>query len=131
MMLKDGIPEDITKLMYYINSSACTVRPPYRINEIDHMIKALIHKGDFEDVINRPRPMSSMYNVKGVPQGAPTSPVLSLLGLHNSVFDRPGIETLMYADDGLYYGDIANTPLITPNTGIAKGNIRFHPDKSS
>jgi len=129
-MTKDLIPHNIVKLFYYINTCACTIKAPYRINEFEHMMKALIHKGKYDEVVNHPRPLSYMYRVRGVPQGAPTSPTLSLLGLHDSILDRPGINTIMYADDGLYYGDLSNTPLITPNSGIVSANIRFHPDKS-
>jgi len=128
-MIKDGIPHNIVKLFYYINTCACTVKPPYKLNEFEHMMKALIHKGSYEEVITHPRPLSYMYRIRGVPQGAPTSPSTSLLGLHNSILDRPGIDTVMYADDGLYYGDLGNTPLITPNSGIVSANIRFNLEK--
>lgn len=129
-MSEDGIPHNIVKLFYYINTCACTVKPPYRLNEFEHMMKALIHKGSYMEVVQHPRPLSYMYRVRGVPQGAPTSPTLSLLGLHDSILDRPGINTIMYADDGLYYGDLGDTPLITPNSGIVSANIRFNIQKS-
>lgn len=35
----------------------------------------------------------------------------------------------MYADDGLYYGDI-DQPIITPNSGMLEGNIYFNLAKS-
>lgn len=93
------------------------------------MMKKLIHKGNnLEEVVKAPRPLSYMYRVRGVPQGAPTSPVLASLALHESILDR-GVETIMYADDGLYYGEI-NQPLITPNSGIVTANIRFNLEKS-
>jgi hypothetical protein len=74
--------------------------------------------------------MSSMYSLRGVPQGAPTSPLLASIILPGSIIGRPGIETVAYADDGLYYGNISDTPLITPNTGMVKGNIYFNLDKT-
>jgi hypothetical protein len=129
-MTKDLIPHNIVKLFYYINTCACLVKPPYRLNEFEHMMKSLIHKGSYDEVISHPRPLSYMYRVRGVPQGAPTSPSLSLLGLHDSILDRPGINTIMYADDGLYYGDLKDTPLITPNSGIVSANISFNHKKS-
>lgn len=129
-MTKDLIPHNIVKLFYYINTCACMVKAPFRLNEFEHMMKALIHKGSYKEVIEHPRPLSYMYRVRGVPQGAPTSPTLSLLGLHNSILDRPGIDTIMYADDGLYYGDLTSIPLITPNSGIVSANIRFNLEKS-
>lgn len=129
-MIKDGIPHNLVKLFYYINTCACNVKPPFKLNEFEHMMKKLLHKGNYMEVITHPRPFSYMYRVRGVPQGSPTSPAMSLLGLHNSILDRPGIETIMYADDGLYYGDLKNTPLITPNSGIVSANIRFNLEKS-
>jgi len=88
-------------------------------------MKKLIHQGkSIHEVVTSPRPLSYMYRVRGVPQGAPTSPVLACLALHESVLDR-GMSTIMYADDGLYYGKI-NQPIITPNSGIVTANIRFN-----
>lgn len=104
-MQKDGIPNNIVKLFYYINTCACTVKPPYKLNEFEHRMKALLHSGTPNQVIYQTRPVSYMYRVRGVPQGAPTI-TCSLLGLHNSILDRPNIKTVMYADDGLYYGDL-------------------------
>jgi retron-type reverse transcriptase len=124
-----GVPHNIVKRLYYINSCAVTVKPPYRLNEYESTIKKLVHKQDFEGVINAPRPISYMYRLRGVPQGAPTSPVLANIGLHNSILDRPGLKTIMYADDGIYYGDI-NQPVITPNSGIVSANIHFNLNKS-
>lgn len=76
-----------------------------------------------------PRPISYMYRAHGIPQGAPTSPIMSTLTLENSILDR-GMETIMYADDGLYYGDI-DQPIITPNSGMVTNNIKFNLSKSS
>lgn len=128
-LIKMGTPANIVQMLYYINTCACKVKPPYLINEFEHMMKRLIHKNaSFDEVIKAPRPISYMYRVRGVPQGAPTSPVLASLALHGSVLDR-GVETIMYADDGLYYGEI-NQPLITPNSNLVTANIAFHPEKS-
>jgi len=124
-----GVPANIVKRLYYINTCACNVKPPYMINEFEHMMKKLLHKNaSFEEVVQHPRPISYMYRVRGVPQGSPTSPVLSTLALHESILDR-GVETIMYADDGLYYGNI-NQPLITPNSGMVTANISFNTSKS-
>jgi retron-type reverse transcriptase len=41
---------------------------------------------------------------RGVPQGGPISPLLSLLCLEE-LFNRKEFETLMYADDGLFYSN--------------------------
>lgn len=130
-MIHDRIPAYYVRLFYYINTCACTVKPPFRINEFEHMMKKLIHQGSYDEVINHPRPLSYMYRIRGVPQGSPTSPAMSLLGLHHSILDREGLETVMYADDGLYYGDLKRIPIITPNSGMVTGNIHFNLDKSS
>lgn len=43
--------------------------------------------------------------VRGVPQGSPISPLLSLLALEETLFrEFPG-QVIMYADDGVLYGD--------------------------
>lgn len=130
-MILDRIPPYLVRQFYYINTCACNVKPPYRINEFEHMMKKLIHQGSYEEVINHPRPLSYMYRIRGVPQGSPTSPAMSLLGLHHSILDREGLETVMYADDGLYYGDLTGKPIITPNSGMVTGNIHFNLSKSS
>lgn len=128
-LIKAHVPANIVQLLYYINTCACKVKSPYRLNEFEHMMKKLIHKGSsIREVVTAPRPISYMYRVRGVPQGAPTSPVLACLALHGSILDR-GMETVMYADDGLYYGQI-NQPIITPNSGMVTGNIYFNLSKS-
>jgi hypothetical protein len=50
----------------------------------------------------------------GVPQGAPTSPLLSLLAT-NTMFKFKGINCLMYADDGILY---SNKPFGTFGDGV-------------
>lgn len=114
--------------MYLINTSACTVKPPYKLNEFEEKMKALFRQYKLDDILTHPRPMSAAYRVKGVPQGAPTSPILSTLALEGSILDR-GVDTIMYADDGIYYGNI-DVPLITPNSNIIDANIYFNLAKS-
>jgi hypothetical protein len=83
-----------------------------------------------DEVINAPRPLSYAYRARGVPQGAPTSPLLSTLLLPGSILDRPGLKSIMYADDGLYFGNISDIPIITPNSGMVTSNIYFNHAKS-
>lgn len=129
-MIEMGIPYNIVQRLYYINTCAVKVKSPYKLNEFEHMMKTLLHKGaSFEEIVKHNRPLSYMYRIRGVPQGAPTSPVLANIGLHNSILDRPGLNTVMYADDGLYYGEI-NQPIITPNSGMVTANIAFNTSKS-
>lgn len=128
-LIEKEVPVNIVRLLYYINTCAVNVKPPYLLNEFEHMMKRLLHKNStFKDVVEAPRPLSYMYRVKGVPQGAPTSPVLSTLALEGSILDR-GVDCVMYADDGIYYGDI-NQPLITPNSNMVTANISFNTEKS-
>jgi len=76
--------------------------------------------------------------LKGVPQGAPFSPLLSLIALNQTIFRlRPQYhEALMYADDGLLYGDglvdfkQGLGPWPSYNPEIAEAGIRIHPGKS-
>lgn len=106
------------------------MKHPYKLNEFEEKMKGLITTGKtMEEVVKSPRPLSYMYRVRGVPQGAPTSPVLATLGLEGAIIDRPGLNCIMYADDGLYYGDI-NQPVITPNSGMVSANIYFNLEKS-
>jgi len=91
-------------------------------------MKSLLKDHKLEEALTSPRPLSYMYRVRGTPQGAPTSPVLGNLALENSILDR-GVKAIMYADDGLYYGEI-DQPLITPNNGIVSANIHFNLSKS-
>jgi hypothetical protein len=129
ILIKSHVPSNIVQLLYYINTCACIVKEPYKLNEFEHMMKRLIHeKKGIKEVVMHPRPISYMYRVRGVPQGAPTSPALAALALHNSVLDR-GMNTIMYADDGMYYGNI-DQPIITPNSGIVSANIEFNHKKS-
>jgi len=97
------------------------------------MIKGLIHKKSYKEIVEMPLPYSSLYQVRGLPQGSPTSPFLSCLVLREFILRFPNVQ---YADDGLYYGDLldeeGNTrnPIITPNTDMVKSNIYFNLDKS-
>lgn len=50
---------------------------------------------------------SCRYMTKGMPQGSPTSPFLSILAesaAFNS-FVHPGVQRIAYADDGIVYAD--------------------------
>jgi hypothetical protein len=105
------------------------MRPPYRLNEFENTIRRMIHEGKtLDEVVETPRPISYMYRIRGLPQGAPTSPLLCSLALEDSIMGR-GPKTLMYADDGIYYGDI-DQPLITPNSNMVSANIHFNVEKS-
>lgn len=139
-LIQKGVPVNLVRQLYYINCSACVIKPPYRLNEFENMMKKLIMDNrDPDEVINHPRPISYMYRMKGVPQGAPTSPLLATIVLENSILDRRGLTAIMYADDGIYYGDFTDgytgnerhtIPIITPNSGMVTANIFFNHEKS-
>jgi hypothetical protein len=128
-LLSKGVPVNIVRGLHYLNLSSFVLKPPYLLNEFENTLKALITKGrNPDEVINSPRPISYSYRARGVPQGAPTSPLLASITLEGSIFDR-GIPCVMYADDGLYYGKIENEP-ITPNSGMVTHNVHFNLNKS-
>jgi hypothetical protein len=131
-LLQKGVPVQLVRQLYYINSSAVKLPRKVRLNEFEHMIKGLIQRGGTPDeVIMHPRPIGYTTRLRGVPQGAPTSPLLATLCLEGSILDRPDLPAVMYADDGLYYGDnIEDIPKITPNSGIVTANIHFNLDKT-
>lgn len=104
-LLKRGVPPQIARMLYFINTCAVTLPKKVRMNEFEHMMKGLLHKDATPDeIINHPRPLSYMYRVRGVPQGAPTSPFLGNIALDGPILSR-GLDAIQYADDGLYYGD--------------------------
>lgn len=131
-LLEKGIPTGLVKQLYYINTVAVKLKPPYLLNEFEHMMKKLLPHGNPDEVIKAPKPMSYMYRVRGVPQGAPTSPLLATLALEKSILDRPNLGSKMYADDGLYYGDFRKLDYspVVPNSGITSANIHFNLSKS-
>lgn len=111
--------------LYSINSSAVSLKPPYKLDESQALYRKQLYKrmAQFADV---PAAWSYFDNesfmqhletaeqgprMVGVPQGAATSTTLATILLKNSVFRIPWYNhsearTLMYADDGLFYGDI-------------------------
>jgi len=123
------VPENIVRFLYYINSCAVSCKAPYRLNEHEHKVNKLLHSGaTIDEVVDHPRPISYMYRLRGVPQGSPTSPLLASLCLEGSILDR-GMDTIMYADDGLYYGDLKGKPLITPQSNMVSANVYFNMNK--
>lgn len=129
ILIKKGIPVHLVRQLYYINASAVKLKGERKLNEFEHMMKKLIMNNSSPDeVINHNRPMSYMYRLRGVPQGANTSPLLASLILEDGILNR-GMEAVMYADDGIYYGNL-DQPIITPNSGMLEGNIYFNLGKS-
>lgn len=42
---------------------------------------------------------------RGLPQGLPTSPILTVLALEEMLVKRSKFNVIMYADDGIFYGN--------------------------
>lgn len=124
-----GVPVNIVRQLYIINTSPVSLKKT-KLNEFEHMMKRLLHKGSWDEIINHPRPLSYRYRVRGAPQGAPTSPVLATITMDGSVLGRPGMKAVVYADDGLYYDIEPGTPVMTPNSGMVESNVYFNLDKS-
>lgn len=133
MLSKIKVPTGVRAMLYYFNSSPCIVRPPYLMNEHEHTLKRLHHKNMGCQELYMSTKDKTYSKIFGVPQGAPTSPALANLAMHESILSRPTqgnpLESLAYADDGLWYGNITQ-PLITPNTGMVRGNITINTNKS-
>jgi hypothetical protein len=65
---------------------------------------------------------------EGVPQGAPFSPILSILALVEPLMKV--VKTLMYADDGLIYGENLPDEPFPVSDEIKEANINMHEGKS-
>jgi len=65
---------------------------------------------------------------QGVPQGTPIAPIVSILALVEPL--QKVRNTVMYADDGLIYGDEIENPVFPDSDLIKEANIIQHPDKS-
>jgi hypothetical protein len=141
-LIEYQVPINIVRQLYIINTSPILLKKA-RLNEFEQMMKSLLHKGaTWDEIINHPRPISYRYRVRGVPQGAPTSPVLATITMRESITERfrgsaiygddsnINIKSVVYADDGLYYGTIGDTPILTPNSQQVTANIQFNIEKS-
>jgi hypothetical protein len=93
----------------YLNSA----QPTY-IKTTFGSAKQNLEKIEALDVYNKPQydydRSLKKYTLKmfGVPQGSPLSPLLATLGLANHMTEQ--YDCIMYADDGLFYGDNIKIP---------------------
>lgn len=68
---------------------------------------------------------------EGVPQGAPTSPLLATLALQDTLFNiHNKFKTIMYADDGLIHGDDVMVSDLMEKEEWKQSGIEIHPEKS-
>jgi hypothetical protein len=68
------------------------------------------------------------YQVMGVPQGTPISPILSILSLIPGLMNKRA--TVMYADDGLIHGNCLGDTPFPLNAEIIDSNINQNKKKS-
>jgi len=66
---------------------------------------------------------------EGVPQGTPISPILSILALEGTIIS-PERATLMYADDGVIYGNNLKDDPFPTGDHIIRANIARNDKKS-
>ena len=79
-------------------------------------------------VVTHEKPTANPY---GLPQGSPTSPILSVLGLIGTIiFKGKKVFSVLYADDGLYYGDFNGKPTGLRGKEKKLANIRVAEEKS-
>lgn len=110
------VPKDIADWLHEVNQNAPTLPSETKLNEYAAWFKQNVR---FErrlvsgsaNVINQHGKFEINYMNKGVPQGAPTSPLLSCLALIPTVLRK--FNNTQYADDGLYMGDLPENPMIS------------------
>jgi len=101
--------------------------PESAIQEVVDSYKGGYHKNPDQDLLRD----TSHKADRGLPQGLPTSPILTILALEEMLVKRSKFKVLMYADDGLFYGNgeapelSALLPTIKEKHGIV-----FSPEKS-
>lgn len=176
-LLEFGVPEALVRRLWRINISPIQSKPREIATEVKAPIRPIgvdIDKFSFlksrQDTylsgrlasVNFAGGMAPLVGVAGAPQGSPTSPVLSILPLLDTLLrprevvslaraedvphwnhaswksgwrpptKRIKVETLMYADDGLIYGEFAPgfNPVADLQTGLMVwSGIRFSPTK--
>ncbi len=126
-----GLPRYMVSRLDRLNSSAPTLPRKLKLDESNALLK------------QRLEPMGSAISAgeeserKGVPQGAPTSPLLATMVLKDSIMNA--WNSVMYADDGLIYGKKATAgaaPLPVTLDALLKrdmgdSGVQVHPEKSS
>lgn len=132
-----GVPYDICRWLYQLCSSQPILPKKLLLPEDDSVMASV-----FRDAIAKAASPETIQHLgladqyqgppKGVPQGAPTSPLLSLLVLGETIMAYA--DTVMYADDGLWYSD---SPIIVPEpeSELAgdwehESGVKLHPGKS-
>jgi hypothetical protein len=115
-----GLPSDLNKKLFIINASRVRGDLLARENEFETIARRLINAGKPEELIERGIPSQSYGYVRGFAQGAPTSAFLSALVMVKPLMKR-GIEIILGADDGLYYGNLIEPRSPTSTSPIIDG----------
>jgi retron-type reverse transcriptase len=129
VMLKKGFPQWVCKWVYDLNGNLPKglyftasewkeidqVSEPYKEDELarESLKKKLppslrsyyeTEEDPYGELLSRSYDTGAALADRGVPQGGPISPLVSLLCL-DEMFQYASFKTLMYADDGLFYSD--------------------------
>lgn len=99
---------DLTKFLFYNSSEKCH----YLLTPLSRTMK------NYE-----------IPEIKSLPQGSPISPLLSghLLSQIIPAENSSGVRSILYADDGLYYGKFSELPAIDDHLGL---NVKYNLKKS-
>lgn len=139
-MLKAGIPLKWALFFEELNASQPKLPEELLLDESQVEKEKEFHKGR-KKVGSNPKLSGLMYTFKdhkdwnlkvpkdrwiGVPQGAPTSPFLSILALNNAI-KNDSVSSIRYADDGIFYSEF---PFDVPNSEeLKKANISYAEEK--
>lgn len=127
-LIEYGIPREIMTRIAFIQ--ACRVLVPQK-SPFNPVWMEAFQELPWLKVINSPKALMGMYTIKGVPQGNPTSPVLASITLTDTVMKPyPNMKCLMYADDGIFYGDKIYLEEIQKDKKFREAGIEFNWSKS-
>lgn len=105
-LINVGIPKEVVEMLIEMHEAGAELPDELMMDESAAQVKNFISKNSWGIMYNK-----SEYNIKGVPQGSPTSPLLSTLILTQDLFKEFG-KALFYADDVLLY-DVIKEPYCT------------------
>ncbi|KAM3066035.1 hypothetical protein ACMFMG_012159 [Clarireedia jacksonii] len=103
------MPKKVLAYFESFNSSIVKLPKLMKLEEVE----AIKRKEMEEDRKRKSYRAMAFRNVIGIPQGAATSPTLATILLNDTVFKAAtsagyDAKTLMYADDGIYYGNLTD-----------------------